>query len=188
VIQPEDVDAFLLPLPEGRLPGVGKVTEEKLKGFEVHTIADLRRLDLPALESRFGRYVDLARGVDESKVVSDRPTQCISAEDTFERDVPLTETEPMIRKLAELTWAASPKESRIARTVVLKLKTAEFKILTRSHTPSSPPSSCEELTAIALSLRERVALGPWQRVRLVGVGLSNFLDPEDVSAQPALFD
>jgi DNA polymerase IV len=130
VIQPEDVDAFLLPLPEGRLPGVGKVTEEKLKGFEVHTIADLRRLDLPALESRFDRYVDLARGVDENKVVPDRPTQSIFAEDTFERDVPLTETEPMIRKLAELTWAASPKESRIARTVVLKLKTAEFKILT----------------------------------------------------------
>jgi DNA polymerase-4 len=192
VIQPEDVDAFLLPLPVGRLPGVGKVTEEKLKGFAVHTIADLRRLDLPTLESRFGRYgvrlYELARGVDESKVMPDRPTQSISAEDTFERDVPLTETEPMIRKLAALTWAASRKESRIARTVVLKLKTTEFKILTRSHTPSSPPSSCEELTAIALSLRERVALGPQQRFRLVGVGLCNFLDPEEVSAQPALFD
>jgi DNA polymerase-4 len=192
VIQPKDVDAFLLPLPVGRLPGVGKVTEEKLKGFEVHMIADLRRLDLPTLESLFGRYgvrlYELARGVDESRVVPDRTTQSISAEDTFERDVPLTETEPMIRKLAELTWAASRKESRIARTVVLKLKTAEFEILTRSHTPSSPPSSCEELTAIALSLRERVALGPRQRFRLVGVGLSNFLDPEDVSAQPALFD
>ncbi len=192
VIQPEDVDAFLLPLPVGRLPGVGKVTEEKLKALELHTIADLRRFDLPTLESRFGRHgarlYELARGVDKSKVVPDRPTQSISAEDTFERDVPLTETEPMIRKLAELTWAASRKESRIARTVVLKLKTAEFKILTRSHTPSSPPSSCEELTVIALSLRERVALGPQQRFRLVGVGLSNFLDPEDVSAQPALFD
>jgi DNA polymerase-4 len=192
VIQPEDVDAFLLPLPVGRVPGVGKVTEGKLKGFEVQTIADLRRLDLPTLESRFGRYgvrlYELARGVDESQVVPDRPTQSISAEDTFERDVPLPETELMIRKLAELTWAASRKESRIARTVVLKLKTAEFKILTRSHTPSSPPSSCEELTAIALSLRERVALGPQQRFRLVGVGLSNFLDREDVSAQPALFE
>jgi DNA polymerase IV len=69
---------------------------------------------------------------------------------------------------------------------VLKLKTAEFKVLTRSHTPSSPPSSCEELTAIALSLRERVALGPQQRFRLVGVGVSNFLDSEDVSGQPPL--
>jgi DNA polymerase IV len=192
VIQPEDVHAFLLPLPVGRLPGVGKVTEEKLKAFELHTIADLRRLDLSTLESRFGRYgarlYELARGVDESKVVPDRPTQSISAEDTFERDVPLAETEPMIRKLAELTWAASRKENRMARTVVLKLKTAEFKILTRSHTPSSPPCTCEELTAIALSLRERVALGPQQRFRLVGVGLSNFLDPEDSSSQPALFD
>src|SRR6202044_3697215 len=56
VIQPEEVDAFLLPLPVGRLPGVGKVTEEKLKGFDVHTIADLRRLGLSELESRFGRY------------------------------------------------------------------------------------------------------------------------------------
>jgi DNA polymerase IV len=191
VIQPEDVEAFLLTLPVGRLPGVGKVTEEKLKGFEVNTIADLRRLDLPKLESSFGRYgvrlYELARGVDESKVVPDRPTQSISAEDTFECDVPLTETEPMIRKLAELTWAASRKESRVARTVVLKLKTAAFKIVTRSHTPSSPPASCEELTAIALSLRERVALGPQQRFRLVGVGLCNFLDLEEASAQPMLF-
>jgi DNA polymerase-4 len=192
VIQPEEVDAFLLPLPVGRLPGVGKVTEEKLKSFEVHTIADLRRLDLSALESHFGRYgvrlYELARGIDESKVVPDRPTQSISAEDTFERDVPLSETEPMIRKLAELIWAASRKERRVGRTVVLKLKTAEFKILTRSHTPSSPPASCEELTAIALSLRQRITLGPRQRFRLVGIGLSNFFGPEDLSPQATLFE
>ena len=192
VIQPEEVNSFLLPLPVGRLPGVGKVTEEKLKHLRVQTVADLRRMDLPALEGRFGRngarLYELARGIDTSEVVPDRPTQSISAEDTFERDVALADTEPMIRRLAELTWAASRKESRIARTVVLKLKTSEFKILTRSHTPGSPPSSCEELTNIALSLRERVGLGSEQRFRLVGVGLSNFLEPEDVSAQPALFE
>ncbi len=191
VIQPEEVDSFLLPLPVGRLPGVGKVTEEKLKHLEIQTVADLRRVDLPTLEGRFGRYgvrlYELARGIDKSEVVSDRPTQSISAEDTFEQDVLLAEMEPMIRKLAEHTWAASRKESRIARTVVLKLKTSEFKILTRSHTPGSPPSSCEELTNIALSLRERVRLGPHQRFRLVGVGLSNFCDREDASAQSALF-
>ena len=191
VIQPEEVDSFLLPLPVGRLPGVGKVTEEKLKHLEVQTIADLRRMDLPMLEGRFGRYgvrlYELARGTDRSEVVPDRPTQSISAEDTFEKDVLLAETEPMIRKLAEHTWAASRKESRIARAVVLKLKTSEFKVLIRSHTPGSPPSSCEELTNIALSLRERVGLTPQQRFRLVGVGLSNFRDPADASAQPALF-
>jgi len=174
-----------------RLPGVGKVTEAKLRAFEVHTVAELRLLDLPSLESRFGRHgvrlFELARGIDESQVVADRPTQSISAEDTFERDVPLADTEPMIRKLAELTWAASRKERRVPRTVVLKLKTSEFKILTRSYTPASPPSSCEELTTIALWLRGRVALSPQQRYRLVGVGLSNFSAPEDDSAQPPLF-
>ena len=69
-------------------------------------------------------------------------------------------------------------ESRIARTAVLKRKTRDFKTLTRSHTPPSPPSSCEELTNIAFS--------PQQRFRLVGVGPSTFLDPEDAPTQPAL--
>jgi DNA polymerase-4 len=80
----------------------------------------------------------------------------------------------MIRRLAEKLWSASRKEPRIARTVVLKLNTSEFKILTRSHTASARPSTCEELTAIALALREKVDLGPKQRFRLVGVGLGNF--------------
>jgi nucleotidyltransferase/DNA polymerase involved in DNA repair len=83
---------------------------------------------------------------------------------------------------------AKIKESRIARTVVHKLKTSQFKILTRSHTFSTPPSSYEELTAIALMLRERVDLGPKQRFRLVGVGLSNFGEPGDTAAQPDLFE
>jgi DNA polymerase IV len=192
VIQPDDVDSFLSPLPVGRLPGVGKVTEEKLKSFEIQTVAELRKMELPTLERRFGRYgvrlFELARGIDQSEVIPDRPTQSVSAEDTFEQDVPLTETEPMIRRLAEKTWTASRKELRIARTVVLKLKTSEFKILTRSHTPHVPPSSCEELTSIALSLRERINLNPKQRFRLLGVGLSNFHDPDDALAQPLLFE
>ena len=192
VIQPEEVDSFLLPLSVGRLPGVGKVTEEKLKMSDIQTVEDLRKLDLPTLEGRFGRYGvrlhELARGIDNNEVIPDRPTQSVSAEDTFESDVPLIEIEPMIRRLAEKAWTASRKEVRIARTVVLKLKTSEFKILTRSHTPHAPPSSCEQLTDIALSLRERINLSPKQRFRLVGVGLSNFCDPDDASIQSALFE
>jgi len=191
VIQPEEVDSFLLPLPVGRVPGVGKVTEEKLRILGVQTIGELRRFELSVLEKRFGRYgarlYDLARGIDDSRVVPDRPTQSISSEDTFEQDVRLPELEPMIRRLAEHTWSASRNESRVARTVVLKLKTSDFKILTRSHTPNSPPSSCEELTNIALSLRERIGLHSDERFRLVGVGLSNFRDADDASAQPKLF-
>jgi DNA polymerase-4 len=94
----------------------------------------------------------------------------------------------MIRRLAEKLWSASRKESRSARTVVLKLKTSEFKILTRSHTPGSPPSSCQEVTEIALMLRERVDLSPNQRYRLVGIGLSNFRESERTTAQPDLFE
>lgn len=192
VIRPEEIDSFLLPLPVGRLPGVGKVTEEKLKSLDVQTVADLRNMDLASLERRFGRYgvrlYELARGIDNSEVVPDRAAQSISAEDTFEQDVPLAETEAMIRRLAKKTWTAARKEFRVGRTVILKLKTSEFKILTRSHTPYSPPASYEELTCIALSLRDRVALGSKQRFRLVGVGLSNFHDPDNASTQPPLFE
>jgi DNA polymerase-4 len=191
VIQPEEVDTFLPPLPVGRIPGVGKVTEKRLEDFGIRTVADLRAKELPALEDRFGRYglrlYELARGIDHSPVVPDRPTKSISVEDTFDRDVSLPDTEPMILRLAEKLWAASRKETRIARTVVLKLKTSDFIILTRSHTPLSPPSSCEELTAIALSLRERVSPKPNQRFRLAGVGLSNFREPESAPVQSPLF-
>jgi DNA polymerase IV len=145
VIRPEEVDAFLLLLQVGRLPGVGKVTEERLAKLGIKTVGALRGLERANLEHEFGRYgvrlYELARGIDESPVVPDRPTKSISVEDTFQEDVLLAETEPMIRRLAEKLWSASRKESRTARTVVLKLKTSEFKILTRSHTPDSPPSS-----------------------------------------------
>ena len=192
VIQPDEAAAFLAPLPVGRLPGVGKVTGERLGKLGIKTVHDLRGLDVVTLESHFGRYglrmFELARGIDDNPVVPNRPTQSISAEDTFEHDVLLPETEPMIRRLAEKVWSASRKESRIAHTVVLKLKTSEFNILTRSHTPQTPPSSLQELVDIAISLLGKVNLEPQRRFRLVGVGLSNFREPEDQPLQPVLFD
>jgi len=192
VIQPEDLDTFLPPLPVGRIPGVGKVTEKRFAELGIKTVRDLRRLETQILEDHFGSYglrlYQLARGIDDNEVVPDRPTKSISAEDTFSADVPLAETESIILRLAERVWAASRKESRIPRTVVLKLKTSEFAILTRSHTPPSPPSTCEELTSIALTLRQRVNLDPQQRFRLVGVGLSNFCEPEEAPAQATLFE
>ena len=173
------------------MPGVGKVTEKKLEELRVQTVEHLRGLELAALEGHFGRYgtrlYELARGIDHGEVVPNRPTKSISAEDTFEHDVLLAETEPMIRALAEKVWAAFQKESRVARTVVLKLKTSDFNILTRSCTPCSPLASCDEITHIVLLLRERVGLDPGQHFRLIGVGLSNFREPEDSFEQSALF-
>jgi DNA polymerase IV len=199
VIQPKDIDIFLPPLPVGRIPGVGKVTEKRLAELGVRTVGDLRALETRILEGQLGRYGSrlyaLARGIDSSAVVTDRPTKSLSAEDTLEQDVLLDEIGPMIRRLAEKVWTASLREPRIARTVVLKLKTREFSILTRSLTPDVPPASCEELISIALSLRNRVETNSRQRFRLVGVGLSNFRDSQQTgkdkpgsTVQPELFE
>lgn len=182
VIQPQDIESFLPPLSVGKIPGVGKVMENRLQQIGIETVGELRNLGQPNLQQLFGRYgmrlYELARGIDHSRVVPDRPTKSISAEDTFEVDIPLHAMEEVIRRLAEKVWKASRREERIARTVVLKLKTAEFNILTRSHTPAIPPSSVEDLTSIALSLRDRIDLSPDQRFRLAGVGLSNFQGTE----------
>jgi len=190
VIQPAEIEEFLTPLPVGRIPGVGKVTEERLTKLGLRTVGDVRSRALVDLQELFGRYgqrlYELARGIDNNPVEPNRPTHSISTEDTFETDGLRADTERRIRRLAEKTWTASRKETRIARTVVLKLKTAEFQILTRSVTPLTPPASCVELTGIALSLRERVNLTPGQRFRLVGVGLSNFRGAAD-EAEPPLF-
>jgi DNA polymerase-4 len=190
VIQPKDVDGFLPPLPVGRIPGVGKVTEGRLKQIGIKTVGDLLAFELATLETNLGRYggrlYELARGIDHNPVTPDRLTKSISAEDTFEVDVPLIETEAVIRRLAEKVWSASSRDTRIARTVVLKLKTKEFNLHTRSHTPAAPVASCDELTAIALALRERVDFGPERLFRLVGVGLSNFGETRMAAAPGAL--
>ena len=178
VIQPHEVQDFLMELPVGRIPGVGQVTEARMKEVGVGKVGDLYAFELSALESRFGRYglrlYELARGIDDTPVVPNRKSKSISAEDTFERDIPLAQTEPLIRKLAEKVWVSSRQNQRMARTIVLKLKTKEFETMTRSLTPPVMPTSSEEFAAMAVSLCQRVDLGPTQLFRLVGVGLSNF--------------
>jgi DNA polymerase IV len=191
VIKPSEAIDFLTPLPVERLPGVGKVTARRLVELGVKTVGEIRNFDVADLQNHLGRFgvrlYELAQGIDNNPVEPNRPTQSMSAEDTFESDVLLDETDAMIRRLAEKVWQASLKESRIARTIVLKLKTAEFSIVSRSHTPAAPISSCDELIGIALGLRERVQLGRGQKYRLVGVGLSNFRDPVVESPDDLLF-
>ena len=83
---------------------------------------------------------------------------------------------------------AQRETGRHARTVVLKLKTADFRILTRSLTPTVMPDTLEAFTALALELRQRVDLPARTRYRLVGVGLANFRGHDDAPPQPGLFD
>jgi len=190
VIQPHEVQAFLLPLPVGRVPGVGKVTEARMAQVGIKTVGDIFAMMMPTLEEHFGRYgqrlYELARGIDHNPVVSDRVRKQVSAEDTFPDDLLLDQCETHIRRLVEKVWNASHHNARAAKTIGLKLKTKEFTSLTRSITPPVAPVSLEEFTKIALSLRERVGCAPDQLFRLVGVGLSNFqIDAEPV---PPLFE
>jgi DNA polymerase-4 len=191
VVKPAQVEAFLTPLPVGKIPGVGKVMEQKLARLGIATVGDLRGFSAEELQREFGsfgaRLHQRARGIDERPVEPDQPVQSISAEDTFERDLALYGFEEEIRRLAGKAWLATRRTQRVGRTVVLKLKTAQFRILTRSFTPEAPPASLEEFTAIALSLRDRVDLPASTRYRLVGVGLSGFRDREEVEWQGRLF-
>ena len=193
VVPPRKVVAFLAPLPVGRLPGVGKVMQARLDALGVRTVADLRALPVAGLEQRFGRWGrrlhELSMGVDERPVCPSRPALQISSEDTFEEDLLLDDLEPHVRRMAESTWKGYQREERrVARTVVLKLKTREFRILTRSLTQALPPASADELASIAWGLRARVGLPDDTRYRLVGVGLSGFVERELAMAQPGLFD
>jgi DNA polymerase IV len=189
VIQPHEVQAFLLPLPVGRIPGVGKVTETRMAQVGIKTVGDIFAMQMSALEEHFGRYgsrlFELARGIDHNPVVSNRVSKQISSEDTFPDDIPLEQCEAHIRRLAEKVWVASRGNARGAKTVGLKLKTKQFASLTRSLTVAVPLSSCEELVTVALSLCSRVDLGPQQLFRLVGVGLSNFQN--NIEASSPLF-
>lgn len=196
VVRPREVLAFLAPLPVGRLPGVGKVMHRKLAELGVATVADLREVDADVLVRRFGRYGtrlhELAFGIDERPVRPDRPTLQISNETTFERDLVLDDLAPAIEAMARDTWAAQAREAggphgRLARTVVLKLKTADFHVHTRSLTPRVRPASAAELAEVACALRARVDLPARTRYRLVGVGVSGFVDRDSFEAQRELF-
>ncbi len=191
VVPPSRVEQFLTPLPVKRVPGVGKVMEGKLAALGIATVGDLRALPLQQLEALFGSFggglYRRARGIDERPVEPDQPVQSISSEDTFAEDLPLGQFDEVITQLAEKTWRATGRTERIGHTVVLKLKTAQFRILTRSFTPDSPPTSVEELRDIALALCQRVQLPDSTLYRLVGVGLSGFRDREDVVLQGDLF-
>src|SRR6185312_2688873 len=182
VIQPGDVDAFLPPLPVGKLPGVGKVTESRLREWGIAVVGDIRMRQREELAAQFGKYGarlwELAHGVDNSPVLPNRPAQSISAETTLAEDIPIEATGEYIANLAERVWSASRRSGREARTVVLKLKTREFAILTRSHTLPAPLQSGEELATVALALRERVTLASTQKYRLVGVGISHLRVPD----------
>lgn len=193
VVKPHQVDAFLADLPLGRLPGVGKVTESHLNRLGLSTCRDVRAFDVNVLALHFGKWGkrlhELAHGIDDRPVSSSNLSMQISSEDTFPQDLPLGTFDSAIRDLAQKTWNAYQKElqrhpERPARTVVLKLKTSQFRTLTRSITSVPFPCGVDELYARAMALCARVDLPESTLYRLVGVGVSGFQDETQRPPQP----
>ena len=195
VIRPHQVAQFLVSLPVRKIPGVGKATEAILHEMKIETVGDLQTFEQPALVARFGKWGtrlwELARGIDESPVVPSRKRKSWSSENTFSTDVTKEEAATWLREQAQKLWDTMEAKSMRGRTVTVKLRTPDFQTATRRLTPPELPANGDDLARIAITLLDRFEFAAGARFRLVGLGLSNFLDEdetEDAVAEPSLFD
>ena len=117
VIRPKQIMAFLQPLPVRKMPGVGKVMQARLEACGIYTLGDLGQCSLIELEQHFGRYGrrlhELAQGIDDSEVQVDQVAQQVSAETTFETDLPLNALAASIDKLTKRVWDQSLKKRHV---------------------------------------------------------------------------
>jgi DNA polymerase IV len=189
VIRPHQVAAFLVTLPVRKIPGVGKATEALLHEMNIETVGDLQRYEQPELVARFGRWGtrlwELARGIDESPVEPSRKRKSWSSENTFSTDVTRDEAAEWLREQSHRLWETLEQKAMRGRTVTVKLRTPDFQTATRRLTPPELPSSGDDLARIAITLLDRFEFPAGAKYRLVGVGLSNFLeDDEETAAEP----
>ena len=191
VVEPGRVQDFLDPLPVGRLWGVGRVASQVFDELGIRTIGQVRRLPVELLHQKFGRAGEhlwqLAHGIDDRRVVPDREAKSISHETTFAADV--TEMEILRAWLLELTeqvaWRLRRHRLR-GRMVQLKLRYGDFSTITRAQTLARPTNVTHDIReAAAAMLAERLPARRLQ-VRLIGVGVSGFENPDQV--QRNLFD
>jgi DNA polymerase-4 len=180
VITPKMGPGFVAALPVEKFHGVGPATAARMNALGLVTGADLRRQTREFLMAHFGKSGDYlfaaARGEDDRPVVSDRQRKSLGAETTFARD--LTRWEDVTSALTPLfakVWSAHAKSGLVARTVTVKIKYADFQLITRAR--SVADGIHEQATMERLSLELLLPLFPPPRgVRLLGVTLSNFDD------------
>ena len=177
VITPKMGPAFIETLPVGRFHGVGPATTAKMNRLGIQTGLDLRGRDLPFLLRTFGKagrfYYWIARGIDERPVRANSIRKSVGAENTFSED--LTRFEPMRDELLPLiakVWQHCETSRCRGRTVTLKVKYADFQIITRSRTMPAPVASQAELEEISLDLLEQL-MPVSKGIRLLGVTLSS---------------
>jgi len=189
VITPKQGPAFIEGLPVARFHGVGPATAARMEALGLRTGADLKAQTPEFLTAHFGKaggwYWRIARGIDTRPVQPDRVRKSFGSEDTFATD--LTEPAEALREVAVLAskvWRDAAARSIRARGVVVKVKYADFRILTRSRTLAVPIASEGELVALSRALLE--PLFPLrQGVRLLGVTLSALAGDDSGRTEPA---
>jgi DNA polymerase-4 len=172
LIEAADGVAFLAPLPVGRLWGVGPKLEARLRAMEITTIGDLARRGLERLEQRLGaagrELWELSQGIDPRPVVPDREAKSIGAEETFEEDLStVQQLQPHIHAQALRVGERLRRAGLRARCVQLKLKLADFKLVTRRTTFAEATDDGQALYRAAAELLR--AHPPAAPVRLTGV-------------------
>jgi DNA polymerase-4 len=160
VISPEMGPAFVETLPVGKFHGIGPATSAKMNALGIFTGLDMRNQSLDFMNANFGKsgayYYWIARGVDERPVRANRIRKSVGAENTFSTD--LTELDAMVADLEPLidkVWRHSEATSTRGRTVTLKVKFADFEIITRSRSVSSAVSGRKQFPAERKQLRGR---------------------------------
>jgi DNA polymerase IV len=181
---------FLAPKPVGLIYGVGEAMRRRLAARGIVTIGQLQGLSERVLAAEFGaigrRLYRFARGEDDRKVDPDAPTKSISAETTFDED--LSAKEALLAELWPLAQTVSRrlKQAELAsQTVAIKLKTADFKILTRHRRLSDPTQLAEVLYQAGRPLVEQEADG--REFRLIGIGAEALVEAENADP-PDLLD
>ncbi len=167
---------FLGPRPVGLIWGVGKAMQERLAQDGIRTIADLRQHEESGLFRRHGtegsRLFRLARGIDNRPVQPERETKSVSAETTFDQDIRDIDTlVPILWELAEKVHRRLKAQELAGGTVTLKLKTTDFRIITRSRTGGEPTQLAKRIFDQARELLTPEARGK-TAYRLIGVGVT----------------
>lgn len=176
IVTPKMGPAFVESLPIGRFHGIGPATAARMNKLGIETGLDLRAQPLALLEKHFGKsgrfFYWIARGRDERPVRPDRIRKSIGAEDTFFVDIhAYEEAAEALRPIIAKVWRHGEKVGTRGRTVTLKVKYADFQIITRSRTMPVPITSLGELEWLSLAML--AALFPLPKgVRLLGVTLS----------------
>ena len=174
-----DTERFLAPLPVGRLWGVGAKTECALHALGIRTIGDIGARDPGWLEDHIsgGRaFWELSQGIDPRPVIPDRGAKSIGSEDTFDEDLAGKETlHPFIHAQAVRVGRRLRRAGTRARVVQLKIKLADFTLLTRRTTLPEPTDDGQTLYHAAVELLARYDLR--MRVRLTGVSAQELNEP-----------